>query len=1006
MRVSSPVFVGRGKELAALGAALERAAAGRAQTVLLAGDSGVGKTRLLAEFQGSAEGRRAQWLAGDCIAVAEGDLPYAPIIAALRSVRSESIDLAQIAERAPELARLVPSLGPPEVPPATRTGGQTSAAALRGELAQGRLFEQVLALLTDLSADRPVVLAVEDLHWADRSTRDLLSFLVHNTVEECLLLLCTFRSDELHRRHPLRPFLAEHERLTWVERVELQAFTQSELNAQLDGILGGPPNPEFAVRLFNRSEGNAFFSEELLAASAAGEEQLPQTIRDALMLRVDAMSTPTQEVLRAAAAAGRRVTHPLLAAVADLPEAELTPALREAVAHQLLTQDADQESYAFRHALLAETILADLLPGERTRLHLALAEALKANPGLAADSAGNAAAELAYHWRACHRLEEALTASVEAGLQAESSCAFAEASRQFENALELWERVDEAERRAGMDHATVLLRAAQNASLNGQAHRAVALARSAVDEADPAASATRAGLTRERLGEFLWLAGDSEGAIGVLRDAVGLLPSEPPGVERAQVLAAEARILVLHGRPDEARARCEEAIAIARGLGAHSEEGHALNTLGLCLLFVGDRVDAIARLNESRRIAEEFSPEDLWRAYANLSEALEQDGRVEEAVEVGIEGAELVRPLGQRNWWAYILGQVASQLVRLGRLAEAEELATTGLRTHIEGIDTAILKCVASEISLLRGDLEAAETELEHAVRAAGPTSDWAIRAMLADRHALLAVLSGDPDRAAGFVDEAIPSVDDGEYVFYTARIYALAVRALADSAERARALGDAETAAEAERSSTEIVKHLERLLDSNRWQGSPPPESVARALVAAAELERLRGVPDPEVWSAAAARWAELGLKLELAYARWRQAEAVLAAGGTRADASEPLRAAARLSAESGAALLGSEIERLARRARIDIGDHDRSPAAESPAPPSDRFGLTPRELDVLALVAEGHTNREIGDALFISTKTASAHVSHILSKLGVRSRIEAATTAHRLGLVPERSG
>jgi predicted ATPase/DNA-binding CsgD family transcriptional regulator len=1005
MRVSSPVFVGRDQELAALGAALERAAGGRAQAVLLAGDSGVGKTRLLAEFGRSPGGSRAHWLTGSCIAVAEGDLPYAPIIAALRTVVSESINLDEVAQTAPELVRLVSGLGPPEAPDRAPSDDEAPLTSLRGELAQGRLFEQVLALLTKLSADRPIVLAIEDLHWADRSTRDLLSFLVRNTGQERVLLICTFRSDELHRRHPLRPFLAEHERLGWVERIELRTFTQSELNTQLEGILGEPPASEFAVRLFKRSEGNPFYSEELLAASSAGDEQLPPTISDALMLRVEALSTPTQEVLRAAAAAGRRVTHPLLAAVSDLPQAELMPALREAVAHQLLTHDADQGSYAFRHALLAEAILADLLPGERTRLHLALAEALAADSRLATESA-NAAAELAFHWRACHRLEEALAASVEAGLQAETNYAFAEANRQFESALELWERVDEAEHRVGVDHHALLLRAAQNASLNGQAHRAVALARSAVDEADPAADPTRAGLAQERLGEFLWLAGDSEGAVEVLREAVDLLPSEPPGVERARVLAAQARILVLHGRPEESRARCEEAIQIARSLGAPAEEGHALNTLGLCLLFVGERPDAIARLSESRRIAEDCSPEDMWRAYANLAEAIEQDGRVEEAVELGIDGAELVRPLGQRNWGAYILGQAASQLVRLGRLDEAERLTSTGLETRIEGIDTAILKSVASEISLLRGDLEAAETELERAVRAAGPTTDWMIRAMLADRHALVAVLAGDPDRAALLVDEAIASMEDGEYVFYTARMYALAVRAHADRAERARSLGDTGTALDAERSGTAIAERVERLLDPDRWLGSPPPESIARAALAAAELGRLRGAPDPDAWSSVAARWAGLGFKLELAYACWREAEAALAAGGAKADASEPLREAARLTAESGASLLGSEVEALARRARIELGDEDESGLADKPARASEPFGLTRRELDVLALIADGRTNREIGEALFISTKTASAHVSHILSKLEVRSRIEAATAAHRLGLVPEKSG
>ena len=623
-----------------------------------------------------------------------------------------------------------------------------------------------------------------------------------------------------------------------------------------------------------------------------------------------------------------------------------------------------------------------------------------------AEPAGNAAAELAFHWRACHRLDEALTASVEAGLQAESSYAFAEANRQFENALELWERVDEAERRAGMDHPAMLLRAAQNASLNGQAHRAVALARSAVDEADPAADPTRAGLARERLGEFLWLAGDSEGAIEVLREAVDLLPSEPPGVERARVLAAEARILVLHGRPEESRARCEEAIAIARSLGARAEEGHALNTLGLGLLLVGERTGAIARLSESIRIAEDCSPEDLWRAYANLSEALEQDGRVEEAVELGLEGAELVRPLGQRHWGAYILGQVASQLVRLGRLDEAERLTATGLETRIEGIDTAILKSVASEISLLRGNLEAAETELERAVRAAGPTTDWAIRAMLADRQRWWPCSAAIPDRAAALVDEAIASMDDGEYLFYTARMYALAVRAHADSAERARALGDAANgggggtvghrdrrASRATSRSGAVAGFTAARVGGSRGAG----RRRARAPQGRAGPRRLerRRRPMGRARLQPRARLRPLATGRGRARRRRRKGRSVRAAARGR-PADRRVRSLAARFRDPGACPAGED---RAGRSRRGAGGRDARSA-------SDRFGLTRRELDVLALVADGRTNREIGETLFISTKTASTHVSHILSKLEVRSRIEAATAAHRLGLVPEESG
>lgn len=280
-------------------------------------------------------------------------------------------------ESASELAHLLPELGPQK--------GANDPLPSGDSLSQARLFEQILALLGELGSAQPVVFAIEDLHWADPSTRDFLSFLIHNAGAAPLLLVCTYRSDELHRRHPLRAFLSEHGRLPTVEQLELQPFTEEELRAQLEAILEAPPENELVRRLFGRSEGNAFFSEELLAASVDGESDLPQTVRDALLIRTDAVSPASQEVLRVAAAVGRLVPHGLLAAVADHPEPQLTEELREAVAHQLLLYGRDGESYEFRHALLRESIYADLLPGERTRIHMALAEKLAADPRLAAD---------------------------------------------------------------------------------------------------------------------------------------------------------------------------------------------------------------------------------------------------------------------------------------------------------------------------------------------------------------------------------------------------------------------------------------------------------------------------------------------------------------------------------------------------------------------------------------------------------------------------------------------
>jgi predicted ATPase len=290
---------------------------------------------------------------------------------------------------------------------------------------------------------------VEDLHWADRSTRDFLSFLIHNARGDRVLLLCTYRSDELHRRRPLRSFLVEHVRVAGVQTLELRPFSRSDAEAQLAGIIGAAPGVGLAERIFERSEGNAFFAEELLAAAEVGDASLPVTVRDALIVRIERLSEPTQAMLRVMAACGRRAQQALIAVAAQRAESDLDESLREAVAAQVLTEDAGSGTLAFRHALLREAVYADLLPGERARLHLALAEAMSADPRLA-EPAGNAAAELAFHWRAANRPGAALVASIEAGTQAEASYASAEASGHFERALELWDAVEDPEQRAGM----------------------------------------------------------------------------------------------------------------------------------------------------------------------------------------------------------------------------------------------------------------------------------------------------------------------------------------------------------------------------------------------------------------------------------------------------------------------------------------------------------------------------------------------------------------------------
>jgi predicted ATPase len=258
-RVSSAELIGRGPELAAL---LE-AVGGEFSAVFLAGESGVGKSRLLDELARRSASLGARVLDGECVMLGEGELPYAPIRSALRRLGSELAPeaLAELLGAGrDELARLVPQLGGPRAAAA-------HASWLGSPVARARLFELLLGVLTRIADDAPVLLVVEDIHWADRSTLDFLGFLIAGARSERLLLVCSYRTDELHQRHPLRAFLAQHEQRLRVRRVDLRPFTRGELEAQLRGILGATPDPDLADRLYCRSEGNAFFTEELLAAA-------------------------------------------------------------------------------------------------------------------------------------------------------------------------------------------------------------------------------------------------------------------------------------------------------------------------------------------------------------------------------------------------------------------------------------------------------------------------------------------------------------------------------------------------------------------------------------------------------------------------------------------------------------------------------------------------------------------------------------------------------------------
>ena len=630
-RVTSSRLIGRSAELAELEAALADAAAERPSLAFVAGDSGVGKTRLLAELEQRAREAGTLVLAGDSVALGgDSELPYLPLVAALRPL-ARAGDPALTEPLREAIAPLLPGAG------AAAPDPQPAAEEDR----QARIFEGLLALLAALAEERPVLLAIEDLHWADRSTRAALAFLSRNLTDERVLVVSSYRPDELDRRHPLRPLLAELERDPRARRIALGPLSRDELSDQLADILGAAPDADLLERLWTRSGGNPLFGEELLAAGRDGRGALPDTLRGALMLRVERLSGTAQELLRLVAA-GERVDHPLLEETSGLEPRALRDALREAVdGHILVAQD--DGAYRFRHALLREVVADDLLPGERSGLHLALAQALERRLGDGADA--QVAAAVAHHFAAADDAPAALTAAMRAATAAEQVHAHGEAAALLERALELWDRVPDAAERAGADRVTVLARAADAAAALGDPGRQLALLEAAFAGLGPQPDPRRAAPILEATARAQRHLNRAKASIATLERALALVEAsgddDPPG--RAVLLAGLARARLLVAQSGEAVRVAREALQVAAAENLPPVEAHARNTLGCALATTGAIDEGAAELRAAIRIGREHDDlSDLAQAYNNYADMLHVHGRSDEARAVAVEGREAV----------------------------------------------------------------------------------------------------------------------------------------------------------------------------------------------------------------------------------------------------------------------------------------------------------------------------------------------------------------------------
>ncbi|MFX4291459.1 helix-turn-helix transcriptional regulator [Streptomyces bohaiensis] len=997
----SPVFVGRADELVHLRQALARAEQGEPQALVIGGEAGVGKSRLLEEFTAHATGSGALAATGGCVELGTDGLPFAPVAAILRSLhrRLGEALLEAAAGQENELARLLPELG-------------DSGHAPPGEVDRALLFEFTTRLLERLAGDRTVVVAVEDLHWSDRSTRELIGYLFRSVNRSRLMVLVTYRTDDIHRRHPLRPFLAELDRLRSVRRLELTRLSHPEVAAQMAGIQGSPPDPAVADSVFTRSEGNPFFVEELTAGGGSGD--ISDSLRDLLLVRVEALPETTQEILRIVAEGGSSVEHVLLSAVARCPENDLLAALRDAVGNNLLVPTDDGDGYRFRHALMREAVVDDLLPGERARLNRRYAEALEAAGNLVPED--QLAARKARYWHLAGEPSRALPAVLDAAVQARRRYAYAEQLRLLERAVELWDGVPKEVRRTlrpadqiesfpvpdpdqPLRFRDLLAEAVQAARQSGQPDLVWALTKQALrllDEQEDPLRAAWFWVNRSRARDQL---GRGNG-LEELERARRLITGLPPSLGHAHVLAAVASWQAVNRPGPESFGYAERAIEMARATGAVSVELHARFTLANLKADAGDVDGGLAEMRAVRdqmlQVRLPPSSNNIGRALVNFAGALARYGWLTEARDAADEGLELCDRFGLSEAKPWLQANRGGVLFDLGEWAAAEEALRYAAESGAEPRPRSSAHAQLGLLRLGRGDTTGAEQSLAE-VRALVDGGDVPAQYRLPEAWLAmeLAAALGKPDEARA---QAVRALEGDPPPYLTTVLWRVLPAAAAVEAD-ARAGGAA-------------TGEGEPMLSRVREAAAALPTSIgpweAGAIHLHAELARAAGNDRPEYWerlieAAAAPRSTQV---LTLAYARRRLAESLIAAGGSRATAAEHLRAARTAADRLGAVPLRTDIDRLAKRARLDVAGAGRRAGragSTGTGTGAGALGLTARERDVLSLVAEGRSNRQIAEALYIAPKTASVHVSNILAKLEVSSRGEAAALAHRLRLVHE---
>ena len=990
--VTTAPLVGRDAELEDLTLRLGIVASGDPRPggiVLLAGDAGVGKTRLLTALRDRALDLGWQVVAGHCLDFADSALPYLPFSEILGRLQVSAPEvLASVASHHPALHRLAPGR---RMIDEGGEGASGSGASIGPHVDRSALFDAVHALFEAAAEQQPLLLVVEDLHWADQSTRDLMSFLFTRPFSQPVALVASYRSDDLHRKHPLRAKVAEWSRLQGVHRVSLEPLDAAEvrelvacliLGAGAGGVDGAGLTDDEVDMVVERAEGNAFFVEELVGAAAGThDDALPADLAELLLVRLDRLDESARQVVRAASVAGRRVTHELLAVATDVGDAALDESLRTAVERNILV--ASDRHYAFRHALLGEAVYDDLLPGERVRLHARYAAAIGDG------RARGTAAELARHAKLAHDEKTALTASVQAGREAAQVGGPDEAAQHFERALRLLAGLGDAGEGL-VDRARLAVDTAEALSSSGHPERAAALLAEQLAALPADASPTTRGSLLAARAVALTAIETDEDPPAISAEAVRVTPDDDT-LARARVLAAHAHVLAMFWRHQEAQQIGLDALALADKLNRTDLAAEVITTLsGLRLGASKERLrealrEAIDRTVETGAVHAELRGRYLLaRSYQDWGELDEAErwfsSSVERAEAAGIEWAPYASGARWHLTWVLLTRGDWDDVMRLTDLSG----------THAPPMARAMFASLRAVVQVARGE------DLTDELRGLRPMwrLDGALAVHAAAQEIRLATQRGDIPAARASYDHVVKVIGDlwDPWFDGRVRIATLVLETIAAAIPKVPAGDRAPLLELASRLHDEGHTVLERYADPSKSWG---PEGRAWLARLDAELIRVRwlaGADDaPELdtlvsgWREVVALFEQFGDVYELARAQVTLASVLRVAG----DAAEARR-------------IGDEARETARR--LGATPLVEQLRAIGSAPARHEAGsdvLTPRETEILQHVAAGRTNGEIGKQLFISTKTVSVHVSNILGKLGASGRTEAAAIARRRGLV-----